>query len=120
MISEMILNYGLSRHIPHFKCIELDDIAELFVQEYYPEAFQTTTYINMNVVYERLGLNLELKLLNEDFAREGIFGMCCFTHGLVDVYDPEEEFIDYEVKPGTVLIDPRSFLDRNERPHLRL
>lgn len=114
MISKMILNYGLSRYIPHFKRVDLDDIAEIFVQEYYPEAFHTTTYVDMEVVYERLGLNLELQLLNEDFEREGIFGMCCFTHGRVDVYDPEEEFIDYEVKPGTVLIDPRSFLDRNE------
>ncbi len=114
MQSDLILGYGLRKMIPRFSKRQLDDIAEAFVEAFYPEAFETTTYIDMDVVYERLGLNLEIIQLNEDFEREGVFGMCCFTHGLVHIFDPVDEFIDYEVEPGTVLIDPNSYLARNE------
>ena len=114
MNPRMILYFGGGKRIPYMKRSELESVAETFVEEYYPEAFKHNIPVDMDVVYERLGLKLELLQLNEDFDYEGIYGMCCFTHGLVSIYDEKEEFIEHEVEPGTVIIDPRSYTERNE------
>ena len=103
----------LSSLTPHIYKTEFDDEATLFLRQYYPEALQSPT--NVPILYvarHRMGLRIVERRLSEDFS---ILGQMCFTSGLAEIYDQEnDEYKEVRVRYGTMIIDPDTINKRNE------
>lgn len=104
--------------VPRISKSQFDHAAECFLRDTCKEALEHPMPVPiMEIARKKLGLRVLTDYhLSEDLS---ILGMCCFTTGVVDVYDKEEdEFREMVVRRGTILIDPdtyflRSFIEFN-------
>lgn len=100
--------------VPVIKKADFDNVAEAFLQEYWPEALEHPMAIPiMKIAKTKMGLRVCTKYrLSEDFS---ILGQMCFNSGYVDVYlKDSDEFIQLTVRRGTMFIDPDVIELRNE------
>ena len=59
-----------------------------------------------------MGLRVVERRLTEDFS---ILGQMCFTNGITEVYDKEnDEYREVKARYGTMIIDPDTIVKRNE------
>ena len=107
-------NYVESKSlVPVLKKSQFDNKATEFLQELWPAALEKPMFIPiMDIAKKKLGLRVFTKQrLSEDFS---IYGQMCFTSGIVDLYDKEnDEFREHKVRYGTMFVDPDTFYLRN-------
>jgi len=82
--------------VPIIKKEKLDDVAADFLKRYYPEALETPTPVDPNILAERMGLEIHKQEIADDAS---IFGQIHFR-------DNEG------IKAGTILVDPRAYFMR--------
>ena len=110
MPSNYIDNLSL---VPHIKKEHLDDVAKVFLIDTCREALEHPMPIPIMQIARK---ELKLRVLTDYRLSENmsILGMCCFTNGVVDIYDKDEdEFREMVVRAGTILIDPDTYFMRN-------
>lgn len=98
--------------VPRISKAQFDDVATEFLTEYCPEALEKPMAVPiMTIAKKKMGLTVITDCrLSEDLS---ILGMTCFTSGVVDIYDKEEdEFKEKIVRRGTVFIDPDTYWER--------
>ncbi|MCL5058312.1 MAG: hypothetical protein M1130_10075 [Actinobacteria bacterium] len=98
--------------VPVISKAKFDDEATAFLSKYCPEALETPMAVPIkDIARKKLGLTILEKRLTEDFS---ILGQMCFTGGLAEIYDREnDEYHEIKVKAGTMIIDPDTLLKRN-------
>jgi len=99
--------------VPRISKSQFDHAAECFLMDTCKEALERPMPVPIvEIARKKLGLRVLTDYhLSEDLS---ILGMCCFTTGVVDVYDKEEdEFREMVVRRGTILIDPDTYFLRN-------
>jgi len=103
----------LSSHAPRISKAEFDDEARAFLEKYYPEALQTPMSVPiLTIARKKMGLRIVERHLSEDLS---ILGQMCFTNGLAEIYDKEnDEYREVKVRYGTMIIDPDTIKVRNE------
>ncbi|HAE42430.1 MAG TPA: hypothetical protein DCG34_05850 [Clostridiales bacterium] len=91
---------------------EFDDEATAFLKKYYPEALVTPITVPiLEIAKEGMRLTVMSRNLTEDLST---FGQMCFTEGLAEIYDKDEdEYREISIKGGTMIIDPDTFFQRN-------
>ena len=102
----------LIRLVPQISKADFDDEASAFLRAYYPEALSTPMAVPITyVARKRMGLRIVERHLTEDFS---ILGQMCFTSGLAEIYDRDnEEYKEVNVRYGTMIIDPDTIIKRN-------
>lgn len=105
-------NGKLNDYVPRISKAEFDDEATKFLSAYYPEALESPMAVPIEeIARKKLGLTVVESRLTEDFS---ILGQMCFTGGLAEIYDREnDEYREVKVKPGTMIIDPDTLTLRN-------
>ena len=91
---------------------QFDEEATSFLKKYYPEALQAPMALPvLEIARARMGLTVLTQSLTEDLRT---FGQMCFTGGLAEIYDKDEdEYREIKIKGGTMIIDPDTFFQRN-------
>ena len=91
---------------------QFEDEATSFLGKYYPEALQAPMALPiLEIAKARMGLTVLTQSLTEDLRA---FGQMCFTGGLAEIYDKDEdEYREIKIKGGTMIIDPDTFFQRN-------
>ena len=99
-------------YVPHISKAEFDDEAKKFLERYCPEALVTPMAVPIEeIASKKMGLTILEERLSEDFS---ILGQMCFTKGIAEIYDKDEdEYREIYVKAGTMIIDPDTLLRRN-------
>jgi len=82
--------------VPIIKKDKLDDVATDFLKRYYPEALESPTPVDPNILAERMGLTILKQEIADDAS---IFGQIHFR-------DSEG------IKAGSILVDPRAYFLR--------
>lgn len=98
--------------VPIIRKNQFDDEATSFLKKYYPEALLAPMPVPIvQVAKERMGLSVLSYCLSEDLR---FFGQMCFTGGLTEIYDKDEdEYREILVDRGTMIVDPETFFQRN-------
>lgn len=90
---------------------EMDDVAETFLSEYYPEALNEEVAIVPSILARRLGLKIRVRHLSKDCS---VFGATVFRETEIEFYDETSDSIIKERIPAqTILVDPNNFYLRN-------
>ena len=90
---------------------DFDAVAETFLAQYYKEALEKPTPVDVVEVVQRMGLVMEEARLSQYFT---LFGQMVFDDCEVNIWN--DGGLDYEklgVKCGTILIDPNVSFMRN-------
>ena len=97
---------------PVIRKSEFDDEATAFLNMYCPESLETPMVVPIaEIATRKIGLTILEQRLTEDFS---IFGQMCFTTGIAEIYDrDEDEYREIKVLRGTMIIDPDTLLKRN-------
>ncbi|MGI6617700.1 MAG: ImmA/IrrE family metallo-endopeptidase [Saccharofermentanales bacterium] len=96
--------------VPIFWKEELDDRAEEFLSEFYPEALEQPLALDIPTITEKLGLTVRGESLSADCT---IFGMTVFSDCHVRIYDHENDnYITVPASKGTIFYDPDVFFMR--------
>ena len=92
---------------------DFDNEAVLFLEQYCPEALEQSMSVPiLDIARHKMGLRVVERRLSEDFS---ILGQMCFTTGLAEIYDKEnDEYREVKVRYGTMIIDPDTIVKRNE------
>ena len=92
---------------------EFDNEAKMFLKMFCTESLITPMAIPiLEIARKEMGLRVIKKHLSEDLS---ILGQMCFTSGLAEIYDKEnEEYREVKVRYGTMIIDPDVIVERNE------
>lgn len=108
----MVNDVFLSNLVPHMYKSEFDDRAADFLSHYCKEALEKPMPVPIeDIARHQLHMAILEVHLSEDLS---ILGQTCFTDGLAEIYDPEnDEYRGIPIKGGTMLIDPDTFLKRN-------
>lgn len=96
--------------MPIFWKEELDDRAEEFLSEFYPEALEQPLTLDIPTITEKLGITVRAESFSSDCT---IFGMTVFTDCHVRIFDHDNE--TYKVIPaskGTIFYAPDVFFMR--------
>ena len=98
--------------VPRMYKTEFDSRATEILSEYCPEALKRPMAVPIEeIARDKLHLLIKEYHLSEDLS---ILGQMCFTDGLVEIYDPDEdEYREVFVKAKTMIIDPDTYLKRN-------
>lgn len=98
--------------VPVISKSEFDDEATAFLNKYYPEALETPMAVPISdIATKKMGLTILEQRLTEDLS---IFGQMCFTSGIAEIYDrDEDEYREIRVLRGTMIIDPDTLIQRN-------
>ena len=90
----------------------LDEYANTFLNQYYPEALETPMALPVDVILEKMGLVVKEASLSSDLD---IFGCCLLLDGKVPIYDREKRTMISVLYPkGTILVDPMTAAFRSE------
>jgi hypothetical protein len=102
----------LQNYVPHISKTSFDDKATEFLKKYYPEALVTPMPVPIeDIAKKKIGLMIIEERLTEDLS---ILGQMCFTKGLAEIYDKEnDEYREILVRGGTMIIDPDTLIERN-------
>lgn len=107
------MDYNSRRLVPYIPPQEYDNVAQVFLEEYYSDALKRPMPVPIEeIARDGLGLDLHFDVcLSEELD---IYGMTIFTDGVVEVYDPSEGLYDTQLfKAKTVLIDPEAVKKTN-------
>ncbi|HEY9059187.1 MAG TPA: hypothetical protein VIO64_01605 [Pseudobacteroides sp.] len=103
--------------VPFIPYEKLDEVANEFLKEYYPEALKITPYgqppvwVDPNVLTERLGLTIQTQCIREDTS---VFGQLYFIDTDTEMYDVNTECnVPVHIDGKTIVVDPKMFLLRN-------
>jgi len=98
---------------PYIRKDELDDEASLFLNRFSPACLRLPLAVPALQIAADMGITIiQDKYLLED---ESILGMMCFDDGDVEYFDDRTGYYErVKVGSGTMLIDPRVKLSRNE------
>jgi len=98
--------------IPHYAPADLDRVGEQFLAEFYPAALETPMPVPIKEIATKvLGLAVKHRRLTEDFS---VYGQTCFNSGFTCIWDAkEQEYRDFKVRKGTIIIDPDTLKRRN-------
>lgn len=102
----------LQNYVPHISKDSFDNEATQFLLQYCPEALATPMPVPIEeIAKKKLGLTILEERLTEDLS---ILGQMCFTKGLAEIYDKEnDEYREILVKAGTMIVDPDTLNARN-------
>lgn len=90
---------------------QLDDIAEAFLEKYYPEALAEPMPIPAREVAKRMGLDVQEVHITKTCS---VFGQIYFSDCEIQYYDSDtKEYKPLTVKRGTILVDPNVYFMRN-------
>lgn len=103
----------LESNVPHICKKDFDNESVLFLEQYCPEALERPIAVPiLHIARQKMGLRVVEKRLSEDFS---ILGQMCFTTGLAEIYDKEnDEYREVKARYGTMIIDPDTIVKRNE------
>lgn len=93
--------------VPIIRKEEMDDVAEAFLREYYPEALAAPTSLDISVLTQRMDLTVRSEHLTKTAS---LFGQVFFADSIVQCFDPQAgRYKDVAVEEGTILVDPNVF-----------
>lgn len=97
--------------VPYLYANKTEEAATEFLEKYYPEALWTPMAIDTTVLAQRMGLNVVIQQISEDFT---VFGQIFFSETDAEVYDfqSRKTFVRH-FEAGTIVVDPQTFLLRN-------
>lgn len=103
------INNGL---VPRYSKDDLDSVATDFLLEFYPKALESPMPVPIrHIITKKMGLRILEHHLTEDLS---IYGQMCFTNGIAEIYDPEnDEYKEIKVRWGTMIVDPNTLSQRN-------
>lgn len=97
--------------VPIIHSEDMERVAADFLHRYYPEALAKPTYVDPEMLARRMGLQIKLQQLTEDFS---VFGQLIFSDTCTELYDRAAGCMRAsEVQGGTILVDPQNFFMRN-------
>lgn len=97
--------------VPIIHSEDLERIAEDFLLRHYPEALTKPMYLDPAELARRMGLNVRMQRLTDDFS---VFGQLIFSDTKTALYNAETDcMVATDVKGGTILVDPQNFFLRN-------
>jgi hypothetical protein len=97
--------------VPVIARSQLDNLANSFLQKYYPEALANPIAIPVDEVANRMGLGINRAHLSKDCS---VFGQILFIDSHAQYFDSESNsYRTVEVKAGTIFVDPHVFFMRN-------
>ena len=108
----MPMTYITNDLVPHYAKADLDDVATEFLTTYCPKALESPMPVPIrHIVTKKMGLCILERHLTEDLS---VYGEMCFTNGLAEIYDPDnDEYEEIKVRWGTMIIDPDTLDQRN-------
>lgn len=90
---------------------QLEDIAENFLTNYYPEALNAPTPVSVHEVARRMGLKIKKVHITKTCT---LFGQIFFSDCETQYYDIEDrKYKQLFVERGTMLVDPNVYFLRN-------
>ena len=93
-----------NRLVPIIAKNNFDDIAQVFLSEFYPEALENPVLIDVEEVVRRMGLAIHEVKLSNNFS---VSGAMVFNDCEIEIWnDTKEQFELSSFKGGTMLIDP--------------
>lgn len=97
--------------VPIYKKEMLDEVAEDFLERYYPEALEVPRLVDAPEIARRLGLDLrEIKITKDN----SIFGQIYFSDCALQRYDLESDsYRSMDVTSGTIIVNPDVYFLRN-------
>jgi hypothetical protein len=98
--------------VPRYAKSDFDEVATKFLTQYCPESLARPMPVPIrDIARKKLGLRIIERHLTEDLSA---YGQMCFTSGVTEIYDPEnEEYKEIKVRYGTMIIDPDTLDKRN-------
>lgn len=97
--------------VPYLQAEKLEDAATAFLQKHYPEALKTPMPLDTKLLAQRMGLQIVVQQLTEDFT---VFGQIFFADADSEVYDLQKrKMTTRHFSAGTIVVDPQTFLLRN-------
>ena len=98
--------------VPVISKAQYDDEATDFLSQFCPEALEKPMAVPIyEIARNKMGLTVLEHRLSEDFS---VYGQMCFTGGIAEIYDKEEdEYREIKVGDGTMIIDPDTYELRN-------
>ncbi len=97
--------------VPIISKEQLDDVAETFLEKYFPEALTQPMAVTPNVVAERMGLDIQEVHITKTCT---VFGQVYFSDCEIQYYDSDARaYKPLHVKRGTILVDPNVYFMRN-------
>ena len=84
----------------------LDDYAEKYLSEHYPQALEAPTAIPVDELIKESGLRIKKAYLS---ASSDVFACCVLVDGEVTTYEPTTgQFTQTFYPAGTIVVDPQS------------
>ena len=97
--------------IPIISKEQLDDVAEGFLEKYYPEALEKPMAVPACVVARRMGLNIKEVHITKTSS---VFGQIYFSDCETQYYDSDTgTYKNLSIKEGTMLVDPSVYFMRS-------
>ena len=89
---------------------QLDDVAERFLEKYYPEALIEPMAVPTREVAKRMGLEIQETQITKNCT---VFGQIYFSDCEIQCYDSgSEAYKPLNVKKGSILVDPNVYFMR--------
>ena len=96
--------------VPIIRKEQLDDVAEAFLEKYYPEALAMPTAVPAREVAKRMGLVVREAHITKTCT---VFGQIYFSDCAIQCFDSDSgAYKPLSVKSGTILLDPNVFFMR--------
>jgi hypothetical protein len=98
--------------VPRYSKSSFGAVATEFLTNFYPKALESPMPVPIrHVITKKMGLRILEHHLSEDLS---VYGQMCFTNGIAEIYDSEnEEYKEIKVRWGTMIIDPDTLNQRN-------
>lgn len=97
--------------VPVMRKEDLEQVADEFLNKYYPEARLQPMWIDPVKLAERMGLTVICHTISSEGT---VFGQIYFREAEATLYDEKtEQTIKQKVSPGTIIVDPNVAFQRN-------
>ncbi|SFS08733.1 ImmA/IrrE family metallo-endopeptidase [Anaeromicropila populeti] len=97
--------------VPFINKEQLEDEATEFLRKYYPEALKKPMAIEPDKLAKRMGLDIKIQRITEDFS---VFGQIFFFDKTTELYDSNScSMVQTDVLGKTIIVDPQNFFLRN-------
>lgn len=96
--------------VPIISKEQLDDVAEIFLEKYYPEALAEPRAVPTREVAKRMGLEIQEAHITKNCT---VFGQIYFSDCEIQCYDIDAgAYKPLAIKRGTILVDPSVYFMR--------
>jgi len=97
--------------VPYISAEEYEEVALDFLRRNYPEALQKPMAIEPDVLAKKMGLDIMVHQITDDFS---VFGEIFFCDSETKLYDAATgEYIDTHINGKTIVVDPQAYFLRN-------